>query len=85
MPMDNITFDLNQVFHDIIARMQEEGAFDHEAYDDLVEEVLEEKIELGELSVDDDIDIFKEQLRGRWPDAEASFSSGHDDAPMEQE
>ena len=82
--MDNITFDLNQVFHDVIARIQEEGAFDHDEFNDMVEEVLEEKIELGELSDDDDIDIFKEQLRARWPDAEASFSTGHDDEALEQ-
>ena len=83
--MDNFTFDLNQVFSEIINRMQEEGAYDHEAYDDMVEEVLEEKIEAGELSMEDDVDVFKEQLRSRWPDAEASFSSGHDDTVMDQE
>lgn len=83
--MDNITFDLNQVFHDVLARMQEEGVFEHEAYIDMVDEVLEEKIELGELSIDDDIEIFKEQLRARWPDAEASFSTGHDDSTLDQE
>jgi hypothetical protein len=49
----------------------------------MVEEVLEEKVELGELSIDDDIEVYKEQLRTRWPDAEATFESGHDESVLE--
>lgn len=81
--MEDLHFDLHEVFNTVIARLQDEGAFDREAYNDMVEEVLEEKVELGELSIDDDIEIYKEQLRTRWPDAEATFESGHDEAVLE--
>lgn len=76
--MDNITFDLNGVFNEIISRMEEEGAYDRDAYYDMVEEVLEEKRELGTLTDDDDIEEMADVLKKRWPDAEASFTTGHE-------
>lgn len=83
--MEDIHFNLHEVFGTIVTRLQEEGAFDRAAYEDMVEEVLEEKIDAGELSIDDDIEVFKEQLKSRWPEAEASFESGHSDDILEQE
>jgi hypothetical protein len=83
--MEDLHFDLHEVFNEIINRLQDEGAFDREAYDDMVDEVLEEKVDMGELSIDDDIEVYKEQLRTRWPDAEAAFESGHDDTILDQE
>ena len=83
--MEDFHFDLHEVFNTIINRLQDEGAFDREAYNDMVEEVLEEKVEMGELSIDDDIEVYQVQLRTRWPDAEAAFESGHDDMVIDQE
>ena len=82
--MDNITFDLNGVFNEIITRMEEEGAFDREAFYDLVEEVLEEKRESGMLTDDDDIEEMEDVLKKRWPEAETSFSTGHENAIDEE-
>lgn len=83
--MDNIVFDLNGVYNEIITRMEEEGAFDRDAYYDLVIEVLEEKRELGTLTDDDDIDEMQEVLKKRWPEAEAAFETGHDNNIIEEE
>ncbi|MBI5466914.1 MAG: hypothetical protein HY975_01725 [Candidatus Kerfeldbacteria bacterium] len=83
--MQNITFDLNQVFRDVIDRMEDDGEFSREVYDDLIVEVLEEKRELGELSDDNDIQEYVEKLKARWPEAEASFETGHDDAVLNQD
>ncbi len=82
--MDNIIFDLNGVFNEIIIRMQEEGAFDRDAYVDLVEEVLEEKRETGALTDDDDIEEMEDVLKKRWPEAEAQFTSGHENINDEE-
>lgn len=82
--MDNITFDLNGVFNEIITRMEEEGAYDREAYYDLVGEVLEEKRELGVLTDDDDIEVMEDVLKKRWPEAETSFSTGHESVVDEE-
>lgn len=70
--------DTNGIFNEIVTRLEEEGAFDREAYYDMVEEVLEEKRELGGLTDDDNIEEMEEVLKKRWPDAEAAFTSGHD-------
>lgn len=83
--MDNVTFDLNGVFNEIVARMTEEGTADREAYYDLVEEVLEEKRESGILTDDDDIEEMEDVLKKRWAEAEASFETGHDQNILEQE
>lgn len=82
--MDNITFDLNGVINEIITRMEEEGAYDREAFYDLVEEVLEEKRTSGALTDDDDIEEMEDVLKKRWPEVEASFTTGHDSAPIEE-
>jgi len=83
--MDNITFDLNGVLNEIITRMEEEGAYDRDVFYSMVEEVLEEKRELGTLTDDDDIEEMEDVLKKRWPEAEASFSNGHDTAVIEDE
>lgn len=83
--MDNLTFDLNGVFNEIVTRMEEEGAFDRDAFYDLVEEVLEEKRESGVITDDDDIEEMVEVLKRRWPDAEASLETGHDADILDQE
>ena len=83
--MDNVTFDLNGVLNEIVSRMTDEGTADREAYYDLVEEVLEEKREVGVLTDDDDIEEMEDVLKRRWPEVEASFESGHDQNVLEQE
>lgn len=83
-PMENLTFDLNQVFNEIITRLEEQGSFDQEAYFDMVEEVLEEKREVGELDDDQNIEEYEDKLRHRWPEAQAKFETGHDTDILDQ-
>lgn len=83
--MDNIVFDLNGVFNEIITRLQEEGAYDRDAYYDMVDEILDEKLDTGFLTDDDDIEEMREVLKRRWPDAEQQFESGHDIDVMDDE
>lgn len=72
-----MSIDTNAIFNEIITRMEEGGSFEREAYYDLVEEVLEEKRESGALTDDDNIEEAEEILRTRWPEAQASFTTGH--------
>jgi hypothetical protein len=73
-----LIFDPNDVFQAAVARMQSDGMATKEVYDELIEEMLEERVELGELSADDDIEEFTESLRSRWSEAEALLTSGHE-------
>ncbi len=84
VPMDNLVFNLNSVFNDVIRRMEDEGAFDRDAYYDFVTEIIEEKRELGEITDDDDIDEMMEVLKKRWPDAEGALQSGHGDDILDE-
>lgn len=65
--------------------MEEEGAFDREAYYDLVKEVLEEKREAGVLTDDDDIEEMEDVLKKRWPEVEETLGTGHDREVLDQE
>lgn len=82
---ENLTFSVNEVLREAVTRMQEDGAFDKAAYEDLIDEIIEHKIERGEVDPDDDTEEYKEQLRTRWPEAEAMLTSGHESDVLEQE
>jgi len=72
------------IFNEVITRMEEDGAFEREAYYDLVEETLEEKRESGKLTDDDDIEEMEQVLKARWPDAQAALETGHDEDVVEK-
>ncbi|MFH0828849.1 MAG: hypothetical protein V1907_01575 [Candidatus Kerfeldbacteria bacterium] len=72
--MENIEFDLNEVFREIVNRMENEGAYDHDAYVNFIDEVLEEKVADGELDPDSNIKNYVESLQSMWPQAEALIS-----------
>lgn len=80
-----LTFDLDDVFKSILARMETQAEFTRELYNEMIEDVLQEKIDLGELDQDDDTEEYKEALRVRWPEAQESFESGHDKDILDQE
>lgn len=63
---DDLHFNLEATFQEVLRRREEQGAYSQEEYDQLVEDVIDEKISNGELSPDDDIEEWKEQLRTRW-------------------
>lgn len=73
--MENLDFVLNEVFNTVLERRQLQGSFTQEEYVDLVEEVLEEKRELGEIDDDDDLNQAKEALEARWPEVSELGSS----------
>lgn len=77
--------DTNGIFNEIVTRLEEEGAFDREAYYDMVEEVIEEKREQGMLTDDDNTEEMEDVLKQRWPDAETAFTSGHDTDTLDTE
>ncbi len=81
----NLTFNPNEVMREAVTRMEDDGAFSREAYADLIDEIIEHKIERGELDVDEDTEEIKEQLRTRWPEAEAMLTTGHETDVLEDE
>lgn len=77
--MDNIVFSLDEVFSEVRARRQSEGAFTKDEFEDLVEEVLEEKREEALLDDDADFEEARQALIARWPELEEETLGSSDD------
>lgn len=67
---ESLHFNLETIFQEVLKRREEQGAFDQEAYNQFVEDVLEEKLDRGELDDDSDIEQWTEQLQNRWQEVE---------------
>lgn len=83
--MENLDITLNAIFNTILERRQSQGAFSHEEYADLVDEVLEEKREVGEIDDDYDFEQAKEALLAKWREIDASDSSESDMTTQDEE
>lgn len=70
--------DRESLFGEIVECGREQGVSDQEAYDTLVEEVVEDHRGLGEIHDDAPTADLVAQLRGRWMDYKESL--GLDDA-----
>lgn len=64
--MDNINFSLTEVFQEILDRRQTQGSMSQDEFTELVDEVLEEKREAGEIEDDFDFQQAREALIARW-------------------
>ena len=54
------------IFEEIVERGRELGVENQEAYNDLCDDVVNEKLEVGEMDEDSDTIGLVEQLKGRW-------------------
>lgn len=64
--MEFIDVNLDAVFNEIMERRETQGMLSREDFYELIDEVLEEKRSLGEMSDDTNFDSAKEMLRRRW-------------------
>jgi len=55
-----------EIFDEIIERGIQSGVTDQEAYNQLVETVLEEHQDVGELDKDQNIELKEDVLKARW-------------------
>lgn len=69
----NIDFDLQSVYEEIVSRGYDAGVTTQEAYDELVTDTLQEFLQVGEAHDDQDLVGFAEQLRGRWSEYQAGL------------
>lgn len=58
---------------EVIAKAREEGVTSAEAWNDLVEQVLDDHARVGEVDSDDDLTAMREALQSRWGDYEAEL------------
>jgi predicted nuclease with TOPRIM domain len=72
--MENLTFDIEDVYNELKERAEAEGAYAREEWDDLVDEVLDGKREFNELDDDAEWQEIAENLKFRYDE----FAEGVD-------
>jgi hypothetical protein len=80
---EDLHFSVEEAFQEVLRRRREQGAYSEEEYDELVDEVLNEKLDHGELSDDDEVMEWKEQLQNRWQEVGQLDSESGTNQPEE--
>jgi hypothetical protein len=62
-------------------RATEDLVTNADAFEELVDELLAEKIEWGEINEDDDVQVMREDLIARWTDVERFIRSNETERP----
>ena len=70
-----IDYNIDELYKEVREKAEAEGAYEHEAWKDLVDDVIAEHAEFGELGEDEMMEI-KEQLVGRFGDFESDHQNG---------
>lgn len=83
--MENLEFDLEEAFQEILARRQTQGALSKDEFLDLIEEVLEEKREEGLLDDDFQYKQAQETLATRWEEVAEEKGVLFDEDPDERD
>ena len=68
--MDYLTLNLEELFEEIKERAQKEGAYTREEWNDITDELLEEKRDVGEMHDDSDWEEIREALKMRYEEFE---------------
>jgi hypothetical protein len=68
--MENLDLNLEELYTEIKERAESEGALTRDEWDDLVDEVLEDKRDAGEMHDDDDWAEITDALKSRYEEME---------------
>lgn len=69
-----LSFDLNQAYNEIKERAEAAPVTDKEAWDEMVDDYITERLEVGELNKDDDSQGMIEQLKSMWTEYEKNMN-----------
>ncbi len=69
-------FNLEDLLGEVTERARENGVSSQEGWNELVEEILEEHINWGEMDIDDDITTIREALQEGWVKFEEALNAG---------
>lgn len=64
--MENLTFDLEELYRAVKERALAEGAFTPESWSDVIDMTLQDREEFGEVHDDEELSAVKEQLKTRF-------------------
>ena len=66
--MENLTFDLEELYQAVKERALAEGAYTSEEWSDVIDMTLQDREEFGEVHDDEELSAVKEQLKARFED-----------------
>lgn len=64
--MENLSYNAEALYEEVLRRVDEEAATSDEAVHDLIDTVLEDHLDAGEMSDQDNVERIREDLRLRW-------------------
>ena len=64
--MEFLTFDIEELYQAVKERALAEGAFTPEAWSDMIDAVLQDREEFGEVHDDEELSAVKEDLKSRF-------------------
>lgn len=69
-----LDFNLNDAYNQIKEQAEASAITKKEAWDEMVDDYITERLEVGELNVDDDTDAMIEDLKAMWPEYEKNLN-----------
>ncbi len=64
--MENLTFDLEELYQAVKERALAEGAYTHEEWSDVIDMTIQDREEFAEVHDDEELSAVKEQLKERY-------------------
>lgn len=64
--MENVSYTIASLFREVLDRVESEGVQSDEEVHDVIESVLEDRIDTGEMSDQDNVERLREELRLKW-------------------
>lgn len=71
-----LQYNLEDLYEEVVERAQEQGIADEEGWKEMVEEILDEHINWGEVDIDDDVAGMREALQEKWKKFEEGLNAG---------
>lgn len=69
--MENLTFDLDELYQAVKERALAEGAYTREEWSDIIDMTIQDREEFGEVHDDEELSAVKEQLKARFEEFKA--------------
>ncbi len=73
MTNEQMHYTPENLFNEVSARAQEQGVTEQAAWDDLVEQTIEQHRQVGEMHTDDPTEDLGAHVKGRWADYKATL------------
>lgn len=70
--IEYLSFDFNSLLQEVQSRAREEGIGDSAGYNYIIDQVLDEQLEYGEVDDDNALESIRQKLQASWQDFDRS-------------